>query len=133
MQQMERHDDLAVGAELHSTVESPMELVERQRSAFYNPLTVAKEDDDILSSLLHEDGGTRDSRHWMLTDIRNDNLRLGIAIHDHLFNLLGRHPFRHPIRLRLAQRDLPACQVTPHGRAEILAVPSRQEGDVGYH
>ena len=56
MQQMERHDDLAVGAELHSTVESPMELVERQRSAFYNPLTVAKEDDDILSSLLHEDG-----------------------------------------------------------------------------
>ncbi len=42
VQQMERHDNLAVGAELHSTVEPAMKLVERQRSAFHNPLTVAK-------------------------------------------------------------------------------------------
>ena len=42
MQNVERHDDLAVRAQLHPTIELPVEFVKRESSAFHNSRTTQK-------------------------------------------------------------------------------------------
>lgn len=137
---MERHHNLSMCAQLHSTMEFAMELVEGKRSALHNALTVGGARcvsvcfvSAMMRALMRriEHTESADLRHWVCTDIRQGDLRLRVVVHHNLLDFRSRHPLCNTIRLALAEGDLPTCQDASHGSYEELSVPPGEEGDVG--